>query len=109
LHTLLALLKVFTQALTYILNIETTLDFTLTFFFRFTAVGKEKGTQVESNETAHVASPAALHLNSSTEAGGGSTSQTTIDAQNSNAVASQLIRSSSSRPMENAQDSGERK
>ena len=95
------------------LNIATTLwiysDTILSFFF----VAKEKSSQVEFTEAAHDANPstqaAACAPPAHQEAGGASASQSAIDAQKAASAASQLNRSGSSRAMENAPDSMERK
>ncbi|RLN43312.1 uncharacterized protein C2845_PM01G32550 [Panicum miliaceum] len=74
---------------------------------------KEKSFQVEFTEAAHDANPstqaAACAPPAHQEAGGASASQTAIDAQKAASAASQLNRSGSSRAMENAPDSMERK
>ncbi|OEL37163.1 hypothetical protein BAE44_0001817 [Dichanthelium oligosanthes] len=74
---------------------------------------KEKTAQVESTEGAHDANPsaqtAACAPPAHQEAGGASASQTAIDVQKATSAASQLNRSGSSRAMENAPDSMERK
>ncbi|PAN45643.1 hypothetical protein PAHAL_9G132400 [Panicum hallii] len=74
---------------------------------------KEKSSQVEFTEAAHDANPstqaAACAPPAHQEAGGASASQTAIDAQKAASAASQLNRSGSSRAMESAPDSMERK
>jgi calcineurin-binding protein cabin-1 len=79
-------------------------------FFFLTVVSKEKSSQVEPVEAAQNPSDlAAACAHAHQEVGGASASQSAIEAQKATAAASQLARSGSSRAMENAQDSGEKK